>query len=161
MNGARRARTLAYGAAIAVVALDQWLKHWIVGDYRLADGQTLALWGPLHFTLVRNPGVAYGLLRSHAQWSRWALSVFELAVAGALVVWAWRNGRSFLALAIGLVLGGAVGNLIDRVIHGAVVDFIDLQGLHFPWIFNVADSAITVGIALLIAESLFAPRETS
>ncbi|HEY5105583.1 MAG TPA: signal peptidase II [Caulobacteraceae bacterium] len=161
MSGAARGRTLAYGAAIAIIVFDQWVKHWIVGDLRLADGQTLALWGPLHLTLVRNPGVAYGLLRSHAQWSRWALSVFELAVAVALIVWAWRNRRTFLALAIGLVMGGAVGNLIDRVRNGAVVDFIDLQGLHFPWVFNLADSAITVGIALLIAESLFAPRDSS
>jgi len=63
-----------------------------------------------------------------------------------------------LALALGLVIGGAVGNLIDRVRFGAVVDFLDFKGLYFPWVFNVADSAITVGVILLIAESVLTPK---
>jgi signal peptidase II len=157
MKPIAKVRWVAYGLAVLVILCDQATKHWLLRDLRLADGETIVLWGPLHLTLVRNPGIAYGLLRSHAEWSRWLLSAFEFVVSIALAVWAWRSERRYTAAAIGLVIGGAVGNLIDRVRLGAVVDFLDVQRLHFPWIFNVADSAITVGLALLIVEGLLAP----
>jgi signal peptidase II len=153
-----RSGYLAYGVAIAILLVDQLSKHWVLGDLRLTDGQTVAVWGPLHLTLVANPGVAYGLLKSGGAWARWALSAFELIVAAALALWAWRAERGLVGLAVGLIMGGAIGNLADRVRRGAVVDFLDFQRLHFPWVFNIADSAITVGIVLLIAESLI-PRK--
>jgi signal peptidase II len=67
--------------------------------------------------------------------------------------------KPFTALALGLIIGGAVGNLIDRVRHGVVIDFVDVTALYFPWVFNVADSAITIGILLLLAESFMSPRQ--
>ena len=80
---------------------------------------------------------------------------FALVVVAALAVWARRVDRPLLAAALGLVIGGAIGNnLIDRVRFGAVADFLDFTGLHFPWVFNVADSAITVGVVLLLLDSL-------
>ncbi len=165
MTGLVRGGWLSYGLAILVVALDQISKASILGGPHLLAGESANLWGPLRLTLVWNPGVAYGLFRSDAQWPRWALAGFELAVAIALAIWARRAEKPMTALFIGLVMGGAVGNLIDRVRFGAVVDFLDVRrlplplGLHFPWIFNLADSAITVGIAVLVIESLTSPAK--
>ena len=88
---------------------------------------------------------------------RWVLAVFSLAVSIGLAVWVRKVARPLTAIAIGLIIGGALGNLIDRVRFGWVVDFLDFSGLHFPWVFNVADSGITVGVALLLAETLLTP----
>jgi signal peptidase II len=157
---------LGYAVAIAVIAVDQLAKAWILGGIHLAESGTQDFWGPVRLTLVWNPGVAYGLFRSDAAWPRWALSAFEFAVAVALAIWVRRAEKPFIGVSIGLVMGGAIGNLVDRVRYGAVVDFIDIRRLplplswHFPWIFNVADSAITVGIIGLIAESVLSPRKT-
>jgi signal peptidase II len=165
MTNTSRNGWLGYGVAIAIVVLDQAVKAWILGGASLSEGASADLWGPFRLTLVWNPGVAYGLFRSDAAWPRWALCAFEFVVAVALAVWVRRAEKPWTGLAIGLVMGGAVGNLIDRVRYGAVVDFIDARGLtlplqwHFPWIFNVADAAITVGVIGLIAESVLSPRK--
>jgi signal peptidase II len=164
VSGASRNGWIGYGVAVLAVVLDQAAKAWVFGVAHLAEGDSAGLWGPIRLTLVWNPGIAYGLFRSDAAWPRWALSGFELVVAVALAIWARRAERPFTGLSIGLVMGGAIGNLIDRVRYGAVVDFIDVRGLplplgwHFPWIFNIADSAITIGIIGLIAESVLSPR---
>ncbi|HEY2179002.1 MAG TPA: signal peptidase II [Caulobacteraceae bacterium] len=152
---------LAYGLAAAVVAVDQAVKAWIVGVAHLALGEPQPIWGPLRLTLVENRGVSFGLFQSDAPWTRWALAGFSLLVAVALGIWVRRAERRFSAVAIGLIIGGAVGNLIDRIRLGVVVDFVDVTALMFPWVFNVADSAITAGIALLLAESFLAPRQTA
>jgi len=109
---------------------------------------------------VANNGISYGLLQSPGTWMRWALAGFSVLVTIGLAIWARRVDKPLTALAIGLIMGGAVGNLVDRVARGAVVDFVDVTALHFPWVFNVADSAITVGIIVLLAENLLAPGQT-
>ena len=146
-----------FALAAGVVVLDQLIKRWVLDGTHLTAGASLPIWGPLRFTLVANNGVSFGFFQSQAPWTRWALAAFSLAVTVGLAVWATRSDRLFTALTLGLIMGGAVGNLIDRVARGAVVDFIDVQALHFPWIFNLADSAISVGVALLLIESLFTP----
>lgn len=158
MSLVSRAGVLAYGLAVTVVALDQVVKAWILGGLHLAMGFPRPIWGPLRLTLVENPGVSFGLFQSDAAWTRWALAAFSLIVAIALAFWARRADKPYTGLALGLIIGGAVGNLIDRVRIGVVVDFVDVTALYFPWVFNVADSAITVGILLLLAEGLFQPR---
>jgi len=152
-----RTGLLAYAIAVAVVIADQLVKAWVVGGLHLALGVPMSVWGPLRLTLVENRGVSFGLFQSDAPWTRWALAGFSLIVAFSLASWVRRADKPFTGLALGLIMGGALGNLLDRVRSGAVVDFVDVQALHFPWVFNVADSAITVGIALLLAESLFTP----
>ncbi len=149
---------MAYGLAGATILVDQVVKAWIVDGAHLAPGLSQPVWGPLRLTLVENRGVSFGLFQSDAAWTRWALAGFSLIVAVSLGLWARRADRRLTAVAVGLIMGGAVGNLIDRARFGAVVDFVDVQALHFPWVFNVADSAITVGILLLMAESFLAPR---
>jgi signal peptidase II len=156
-----RLASLAYGLAILVVGLDQLLKYWVLDIYRLPERATPTVLGPLRLSMVWNRGVSFGFLNLGADWTRWALSVFSLTVAAGLAVWARRVERPLLAVAIGLVMGGAVGNVIDRVRFGAVTDFIDFSSLYFPWVFNVADSAITIGVALILWDSVIGPRRAA
>jgi signal peptidase II len=149
----------AFLLAAIVLAGDQVSKAWIVRVAALS-GSGPALPGPLRLTLVDNTGISYGLLQG-GDLTRWALAAFALAVSVALAVWAWRAEKLVTAIGLGLILGGALGNVADRVLRGAVVDFLDARALGFPWIFNPADSAITIGIILLLAESLFAPKRTA
>ena len=143
----------AYAAAIAVVALDQISKAWIVATLGLVEGTSRPLLGPLHLTVVHNQGMSFGLLRG-SEWGRWLLTVFSAAVVVGLAVWARKAVRPLMAIGLGLIIGGAFGNnLIDRVRLGYVIDFIDVSRLYFPWVFNVADSAINVGVGLLLLDS--------
>jgi signal peptidase II len=161
MKAVSKAGGLAYGLAVAVVVLDQALKHWVLDGLGLVVGDSRPVVWPLSLTLVRNDGVSFGFFQTHADWTRWALAAFSLAVSGALIVWARRAESWVAATAVGLILGGAVGNLIDRARTGAVVDFIDVHPLFFPWIFNIADSGITVGVIILLAQTLLArPKAT-
>lgn len=158
MRWISRPGAFAYALASVVIVLDQAIKAWILGGLGLAMGAPRPIWGPLRLTLVENPGVSFGLFQSDAAWTRWALAGFSLVVAVALALWARRAEKPFTGLALGLIIGGAIGNFIDRVRTGVVVDFVDVTALYFPWVFNLADSAITVGIVLLLAEGLFQPR---
>jgi signal peptidase II len=158
MKGVSRAGALAYSLAIAVVIADQAAKAWVLHGLRLVTGESRPLFGPLDLTLVANRGVSFGLFQADAEWTRWALAAFSLVVAVALAFWARRARQLTVGAGVGLIMGGAVGNLIDRVRLGQVVDFIDAQKLHFPWVFNVADSAINIGIALLVIDGLISAR---
>lgn len=116
-------------------------------------GASLPLLGPIHLTMVHNYGMSFGLLRD-SDWGRWLLIGFSILVVIGLAVWVHKATRPLLAVGIGLIIGGAIGNnLIDRVIYGYVVDFIDVSRLYFPWVFNIADSGISVGVALLLLDS--------
>lgn len=146
----------AYGLAAAVVAVDQATKAWILHGLDLPARGTVPVLGPLHFSMAWNEGVSFGLLQARHDLARWALVGFSLAVVAVLAAWARKAQRRAFALGLGLVIGGAVGNAIDRARFGAVVDFVDVQRLlpFFPWIFNVADSAITIGVVLLLVDSV-------
>jgi signal peptidase II len=161
MRGVTRQGLAAYGLAALVVALDQLSKHWILFALELPLKGTVAVAGPLHLTMVWNRGVSFGLLRADADLTRWALAVFSVAVSIALAVWARKATRGLAATALGLVIGGAVGNVIDRIRFGAVADFIDVSRLWFPWIFNIADAAITCGVALLLLDMLLQERRAA
>ncbi len=152
---------LAFGVAAVVIGLDQSLKHWVVDGLGLGVGESRPMVWPLSFTLVRNDGISFGFFQTHAPWTRWALAAFSLVVSVALALWVRRVERPIIGLAVGLILGGAVGNLIDRIRLGAVVDFVDVHPLFFPWIFNLADSGITVGVLILMAENLLTPRRAA
>ena len=108
---------------------------------------------------VWNPGVSFGMLPANDEVGRYALIGFALLVVIILVVWLFRTNSRLLGTAIGLVIGGAIGNVVDRVFHGAVYDFLDFHayGYHF-YTFNIADTAISLGVMLLIFESLFVPE---
>ena len=148
----------AYGFAILVVVLDQLTKAWMIDGLSLQEvGRVFVLPPVLNFSWVENTGVSFGLFGGGQ--ARWGLSIFSIVVTVGLGWWALKADRRLLIAAIGLVMGGAVGNVIDRVRFGYVVDFIDFSGTGvFPWVFNIADSAITVGVALLILDSLMSDR---
>ena len=157
----------AYGFAIAVLVLDQLTKAWIISGLDLRELGHIQVLPPLfNLTWVENRGVSFGLFGDGS--ARWMLSAFSIAVAGILGWWALRADRRLLISAIGLIMGGALGNVIDRIRFGFVVDFLDVSGPHFflgsmkinfPWIFNVADSAICIGVVLLILDSIRAELE--
>jgi len=154
MTRVSRLGWMALALALAVIAADQASKHWVVDVLRLQEGQSMPLVWPLRLTGVHNSGVSFGLLQGPHDLVRWLLTLFSVGVAVMLAVWVRRSDRPLFAVAMGLLMGGALGNAIDRVRLGAVADFIDASQLYFPWIFNVADSAITVGICLLLVDML-------
>jgi signal peptidase II len=148
----------AFGLALLIVIFDQLTKAWIISGLDLQEmGQVTVLPPIFNLTWVENRGVSFGLFGDGS--ARWYLSVFSILVAGALGWWALKADRRLLIAAIGLVMGGAIGNVIDRIRFGFVVDFLDFSGTgFFPWVFNVADSAISVGVVLLIWDSLRAEQ---
>ena len=145
---------MAYALAALTVVLDQLSKFWIVDVYDLPDKSSVRILPVFSLSMVWNRGVSYGLLTANNDLARWALVAFSCVVAAALAVWAARVLRWRPAIAVGLVMGGAIGNAIDRARIGEVVDFLDFSGLRFPWVFNIADSAISVGVAILLLDSL-------
>ena len=140
--------------ALVIVVLDQMTKTLIVEHFALGDSRTVTPF----FNLVRahNPGAAFSFLAGADGWQRWFFTGLGIA-ASAFIVWMILKhpGQTLFCLAVALILGGAVGNVVDRLLHGHVIDFIQVHwaGWYFPS-FNVADSAITVGAALLILDEL-------
>jgi signal peptidase II len=112
-----------------------------------------------NFRMVWNRGVSFGMFSADSQSGRYALIAFALVVVSLLLVWLMRAKTRILAWAIGLVVGGAIGNVVDRAFYGAVADFFDLHamGYHF-YTFNLADTAISLGVVLLIFEAIFSPQ---
>ena len=143
---------LRYALAGVVVALDQWSKLAVEGALELYERIPVTAF--LNITKAYNPGAAFSFLAGAGGWQRWFFTIVSSVVSVVLVVWLARMERAerMLALAISLILGGAVGNLIDRIAYGHVVDFIQVHWkseAYFPS-FNVADSAITAGTVLLL-----------
>lgn len=142
------------GLIVAAVAglLDQVSKFWIL-DLMGGNPTVIEVTPFLNLVLGFNPGISFGLLPFD---SPWIWSLFAVAVVIGLLVWLRKVEQGWLAVALGLVIGGAIGNVIDRWRIGAVVDFIDLHyaGFHW-WTFNIADAAITCGVALLLVDALF------
>ncbi len=149
----------AYLLAILLIGADQASKAWAVGVLGVDQGVSQPVAGPFFLSMVHNKGFSFGILNGDAQWSRWALSIFSIAVAMGLAVWVRRVERPILATAIGFIMGGAIGNVVDRVRFGWVVDFLDFSRLGFPWVFNVADAAINIGVALLLLDALLSARK--
>ncbi len=143
--------------SLLVIAADQVSKHWFVGNFELYQ-QMVVIPDLFSWTLAYNRGAAFSFLASESGWQRWFFTVIALSVSAVLVVWLKRlkNNETWLAIALALVLGGAIGNLYDRVVLGHVVDFILVHWKtqwYFP-AFNIADSAITVG-AVMLALDMF------
>lgn len=141
--------------ALLVVALDQASK-WLVLEVVMQPPRVVPITGFFNLVLTYNTGVSFGLLGGEREWQPWLLSGLALVIVVALLLWLRRQERALPAIAIGLIAGGAVGNVIDRLRFRAVVDFLDLHaaGWHWP-AFNVADSAITIGVILLLLDGLF------
>ena len=152
--------TLAVWIGALVLVGDQLTKLWALRALRPGEPVPV-IDGLFSLTLVMNPGLAFGMLSSTPDGWRWiagALSLVALAVLAVLAVRMMPTGGRWTAVAVGLVFGGAIGNLIDRVRFGSVVDFLDVYWRAWHWpAFNVADSAISVGVALLALLMVLAP----
>jgi signal peptidase II len=155
ISGLTPRRIMGMLAILLVLAADQVSKWWILNGLDLPRLRSVELLPMLSFTMVWNRGVTFGLLSGDGMWTLLALTGVALAVVAALVVWLWRAERTRVALALGSIAGGAVGNVIDRLRFGAVVDFIHAHAWGWSWyVFNVADAAIVCGVAVLVLDSL-------
>ena len=147
-----------------VIIVDQVTKHWFVGNLYLYQ-QIPVIEDLFSWTLAYNRGAAFSFLAAESGWQRWLFALIALVVSGVLLVWLKRlkSNERWTAIALALVLGGALGNLYDRVFLGHVVDFILVHWKtqwYFP-AFNVADSAITVGALMLIVDIFKKPQPTN
>ena len=152
---------LGLGIAAAAWVVDRVTK-WLLSDVIEAAGGRLVITGFLNLVEVRNEGISFSLFTSFgATWGRWFLVALSLAVVAGIVVWLRRTDRAWPAAALGLIIGGALGNAYDRAVWGAVTDLFDfyLAGFHWPT-FNPADTAIFAGVGVLILDGLVQGRQT-
>ena len=127
--------------------------------YDIAANQPVRLAPVFDVVFARNPGISYSLLPAHSPGARWALVAFTLAATIGIGIWLWRTPTRVPAIGLGLVLGGALGNAIDRFAYGWVADFYYFHVGGFHWyVFNLADVAIVVGVALLLVDSFLLSR---
>ena len=152
-----RDRFTASGLAVllAVLLADQASKWWVVQGLRLPELGTVALLPVLNLTMVWNPGVTFGLLKAEGGLGSLLLAAVAFAIVLALGVWLRRAENRLVAVSLGAIAGGAVGNVVDRMRFGAVVDFIHFHAYGWSWyVFNVADAAIVCGVAALVLDGL-------
>jgi signal peptidase II len=154
-KGSSPSRLLQWlGLAFVLLLADQFTKLLIVGTFQLGDSTRIASF--FNIVRVHNSGAAFSFLAGASGWQRWFFTVIGL-VAAAVIIWMLRAhaGQKLFAFALACILGGAIGNVIDRMMYGYVVDFLDFhwRGWHFP-AFNIADSAISIGAACLILDEL-------
>ena len=157
-------RRIALGLAMAVLVLsaDQASKYWILHGLDLPDrGQIPVIAGFFDFAMVYNQGVTFGLFRAGNGFGQIVLAAIAIAVTAGLLVWLRRAETTLIAVSLGAIAGGALGNVADRFRYGRVVDFIHLHAGAwdpFPFVFNVGDSAIVLGVAALLIDGLRPPR---
>jgi signal peptidase II len=150
-------RRLGLLIALAVFVLDQLVKWIVTGPLALQSVGQIELLPIFNLTWVQNYGVSMGFLTASSETMRWALVGLTALIGGTVAIWLWREPNRHDVIALGLVLGGALGNILDRVRFGYVVDFLDLHfGAFRPFlVFNVADAAITIGVVILLGRALF------
>jgi signal peptidase II len=146
------------GLAFIILLADQFTKVLILGYYRLGDSTAVTSF--FNVVRVHNSGAAFSFLADASGWQRWFFTVLGFAASG-FIIWMLKShsGQRLFSFALACILGGAIGNVIDRLLHGYVVDFLDFhwRGMHFP-AFNIADSAISIGAACLILDELLRVR---
>jgi signal peptidase II len=162
---ADRGRGATFGlgvtVALATAAADQAVKFWLLDSFDLPGRGRVVLTPFLDLVLAWNTGISYGLFAQTGPLGQWALFALKTIAVLLLAVWLARAGSRLSAVALGLIIGGAIGNALDRLIHGAVMDFvlfhITTASWTFNWyVFNLADVAIVAGVVGLLYESLFA-----
>jgi len=147
-------RRLGVIIVLAVFLADQALKLWLLFGLRLAETGPFAVTPFMNIVLAWNRGISYGLFQQSTDIGRWGLVLVSIVAAIWLWRWMWREPRPLTVASLALVIGGALGNGVDRTVYGAVVDFVHLHYGSFSWyIFNIADAAIVVGVVGLLYES--------
>ena len=152
-----RANPFRFGLIIAFIIFcaDQWSK-WEVMAYFMAAKPTIKVTSFFNLIFTWNPGVSFGMFNSGSSVMVWALSIIARLIVIGLTLWLYRVTNQLLATSLGLIIGGALGNLVDRVRFGAVIDFLDfhIMGYHWPT-FNVADTAVTIGVGLMLLDNVY------
>jgi len=137
-------------------------KWWIVQVYGLIERGRVKVFPHFDLVFVKNKGVSYGMFTQDSQTGQWFLIAFAMVAAIALMFWLVRAESRLVALSLGLIISGAIGNSIDRAIYGGVIDFISLYAFDFYWyVFNIADVAIVAGVAGLIYDSIWPSRKVA
>ena len=155
----RSARALGVIVALLTLIIDQGHKLSMLFGLKWQEGERVALTPFLDHVLVWNHGISFGLFQQDGAFGQWALFAFKIIAVIGLGFWLWRTRDQLLGVAIGLIIGGAVGNAIDRAAYGAVADFFHFHIGGWSWyIFNLADCAIVCGVALLLYDA-FKPKE--
>jgi signal peptidase II len=151
---------LGLGVALLVLILDQ-LSKWLIVEVVMNPPQVIEMGPFLQIVMAWNRGVSFGMFNQESAWNVPLLSLLALVISGILLKWLWKSQGKWVPLAIGLIVGGALGNVIDRVRFGAVADFLyfHIDSLYWP-AFNVADSGISVGAVMLVWDSLFAGKKS-
>lgn len=141
--------------ALFALAADQLHKYWMIEIYGIAERGRVAITSFLDLVMAWNPGISYGLLPQDSLLGRLLLIGFSAVAVIALFLWMSNSASRLVAVSLGLIIGGAIGNLIDRLVYGAVADFFSFHFAGFYWyIFNIADVAITMGVIGLIIDWL-------
>jgi len=155
-------RNIGWLVAALVFALDQLSKWYVTGPLALPERDSFEILPIFRLLWVGNHGVSTGILVAQSEFQRWALTLFTVGIAVFVGVWMTREKRQFDRIALGLVLGGALGNIVDRVRLGYVTDFLNLHfGAWSPFlVFNIADAAISIGVAFLVLRAIFT-RDTA
>ena len=155
-------RAYAFLVAGVTFVADQLVKWWVVGPMGLTvEGDQRVVLPFFNFTRTHNLGISLGLFRADSDAARWAIVGVTAAIALAMLVWILREPRHGDRIALGMVLGGAVGNILDRIRLGYVVDFADLHfGSYRPFlVFNIADAAISIGVVILLVRAFWTRAE--
>ncbi|CAA6602990.1 Lipoprotein signal peptidase [Rhodospirillaceae bacterium LM-1] len=151
---------LGLAIALLVLILDQ-LSKWAIVEHIMNPPQVIVLGPFLDIVMAWNRGVSFGMFNQESSWNAPVLSLLALAISAFLLNWLWKSNGRWVPLAIGLIVGGALGNVIDRVRFGAVADFLYFHIDSYYWpAFNVADSGISVGAIMLVWDSLFSGKES-
>lgn len=153
---------LGFLIALATFALDQASKLYLLFGYDLPAREPLVLAPFLDLVVVWNQGISYGLFTQRTELGRWALVAVQIAAAVGLSLWMVRASGRILVASLGLIVGGAAGNALDRIVYGAVFDFVHLHVGEWSWyVFNVADAAIVAGVIGLLYDALVLERRRS
>ena len=145
--------------ALAAIVIDQASKWWILLEV-MDPPKVIPVTSLVNFVLTWNRGISFGLFNNEGNFGAWFFSILAIIIVGVLLVWLRKAETKVQSISLGFIIGGAIGNVIDRVNHLAVLDFIDFHfgGIHWP-AFNAADSFITLGAAVLIVDSLFSRQK--
>ena len=177
MTGAIKLKISGLLIALGVIIADQLSKWYVVTQFfddtprmdlipwLMQKGEQLAyhsvsITSFLNMVMVWNPGVSFGMLQTNKAYVTYGLTIMALLVSLGFMVWLWRDPKPWRAISIGMIVGGALGNVWDRLRFGAVADFIDIHVMGYHWpAFNIADAAITMGIVIILIETLFFSSE--
>ena len=144
-----------------ILCIDQISKWWIVTEV-MNPPRYIPVFPYFNLVMGWNKGISFGIFDSASPPNQWLLISLALIIVTILLIWLWRSESRIISVALGLIIGGALGNVIDRIHYGAVADFLDFYIGDFHWpAFNIADSGITIGVIILVLESLFVGSENN